>query len=59
MLPPELSQHVEADIPVAAITLDMEEAAAVLGPYIHVAPLPVKHLHEALQLRGSGQLSLP
>lgn len=53
MLPPELGQHVKAGIPVAAITLDMEQAAAILGPDKHIAPLPVKHLHQALHLRSS------
>ena len=53
MLPPELGQHVKAGIPVAAIPLDMEQAAAILGPDIHVTPLPVKHFHEALHLHGS------
>ena len=50
MGPPELSQDLKAGQPVLPVARDAEDGAPIWGPAVQVAPLAVKHVHQALHL---------
>ena len=51
MVPPELSQALEAEAPVLGVPLDVEQHAAIHSPDEQVAPVAVKNVHQPLNLQ--------
>ena len=49
--PPELCQALKAEAPVLGVPLDVEQHAAVHCPHKQIAPVAVKDVHQALNLR--------